>query len=180
MMVDKRWAVAAVAAAGLALVALNGRGFSLVGNAAGAAVCDANPKPANLNFTLKDMNGKALNLASLKGKVILLDFWATWCGPCKVEIPGFVELQTKYKAKGLVVVGLSVDDTVEQLKPFVAQYKMNYPVLLGLGNDAIQEAYGPIWGLPTTFLIGRDGKICKKHMGLTTKEQFEKEILGLL
>jgi peroxiredoxin len=75
---------------------------------------------------------------------------------------------------------LSVDDTVEQLVPFIAQYKMNYPVLLGLGNEAIQEAYGPIWGLPTTFVIGRDGKICKKHMGLTNKAQFEKVILGLL
>jgi peroxiredoxin len=97
-----------------------------------------------------------------------------------VEIPGFVELQAKYGPKGLVVIGLSVDDTVEQLKPFAAQYKMNYPVLVGMGNDAIQEAYGPIWGLPTSFLIGRDGKICKKHMGLTGKAQFEKEILGLL
>jgi len=180
MMVDKRWVVAMVAAVGLGLVALNGRGLSVTGGAAGAGVCDPNPKPANLNFTLNDYTGKPVNLASLKGKVILLDFWATWCAPCKIEIPGFVELQTKYKGKGLVVVGLSVDDTVEQLKPFVTQFKMNYPVLVGLGNDAIQEAYGPIWGLPTTFLIGRDGKICKKHMGLTSKEQFEKEILGLL
>ena len=179
-MVDKRLVVAVVAAAGLALGALNGRALSLAGGAAGGAACDPNPKTANLNFTLKDMNGKAVNLASLKGKVILLDFWATWCGPCKIEIPGFVELQTKYKSKGLVVIGLSVDDTVEQLKPFAAQFKMNYPVLVGLGNDAIQEAYGPIWGLPTTFVIGRDGRICKKHMGLTSKEQFEKEILGLL
>jgi peroxiredoxin len=75
---------------------------------------------------------------------------------------------------------VSVDDTLEQLKPFAAQYKMTYPVLIGLGQDAMQEAYGPMWGLPTTYLISRDGKICRKHMGLVTKEQFEKEILGLL
>lgn len=178
-MLNKRWMVAAMAALGLAFVALNGRGLSL-SEAAGAGVCDPNPKPANLAFTFKDIHGKTVNLASYKGKVILLDFWATWCAPCKVEIPGFVELQAKYGPKGLVIIGLSVDDTVEQLKPFAAQFKMNYPVLVGLGNEAIQEAYGPIWGLPTSFLIGRDGKICKKHMGLTGKAQFEKEILGLL
>jgi peroxiredoxin len=180
-MVDKRWIVAVVGVAGLALVTLNGTApTSLNLGGPGAGACDPNAKPANLAFTLKDMNGGSVNLASLKGKVVLLDFWATWCGPCKIEIPGFIELHEKYKAKGLAVVGVSVDDTPEQLKPFVAQYKMTYPVLLGLGQDAMQEAYGPMWGLPTTYLISRDGKICRKHMGLVTKEQFEKEILGLL
>lgn len=179
-MVDKRWIVAMVGVAGLALVTLNGTAPASLNLAGPASACDPNAKPANLAFTLKDINGASVNLASLKGKVILLDFWATWCGPCKIEIPGFIELHEKYKAKGLAVVGVSVDDTVEQLKPFVAQYKMTYPVLVGLGQDAMQEAYGPMWGLPTTFLISRDGKICKKHMGLVSKEQFEKEILGLL
>jgi peroxiredoxin len=177
-----RWILATVAAAGLALVVINGTkpgALTMTGEAA-AVGCDPNPKPANLNFTLKDVNGASVNLAAYKGKVILLDFWATWCAPCKVEIPGFVELYAKYKSRGLVVVGLSVDDTIEQLRPFVAQFKMNYPVLLGLDNDAIQEAYGPVWGLPTTFIIDRGGKICQKHMGLTAKEQFEKTILGLL
>jgi peroxiredoxin len=176
-----RWMVGAVAALGLAVVAAGVPAVGLAGEAgASAAACDPGAKPANFNFTLKDVNGKPFNLASLKGKVVVLDFWATWCGPCKVEIPGFVDLYTKYKDRGLAIVGLSVDDTVEQLRPFVVQYKMNYPVLVGLGHDAIQEAYGPIWGLPTTFVIGRDGRICKKHMGLTGKEKFEKEILGLL
>lgn len=179
---DTRWIVASVAAVGLALVVVTGGapGWVAPNGEAAAGACDPNPKPANLNFKLKDINGATLNLASLKGKVILLDFWATWCGPCKVEIPYFVELHAKYQNRGFTAIGLSVDDTIEQLKPFAAEFKMNYPVLLGRDNDAIQEAFGPIWGLPTAFIISRDGMICKKHMGLKSKEQFEKDILGLL
>ena len=118
--------------------------------------------------------------AGFKGKVILLNFWATWCGPCKIEIPWFNEFHQKYQGKGFVVVGISADDTVEQLKPFVAQYKMAYPVLVGLGRDDVQEALGPVWGLPTTLLINREGRVCQRHMGLVKKEEFEKGILGLL
>ena len=175
---SKRWVIAAVAAAGLAAVALRGAGG--ISPATGGDACDPNAKPANLGFTLKDVNGNEVKLSSFKGKVILLDFWATWCGPCKVEIPWFIEFQQKYKAKGLVVVGISSDDTIDKLKPFVAENKMNYVILQGLGRDDVHDAFGPIWGLPTTYLISRDGKLCKKHMGLAAKEQFEKEILGLL
>jgi peroxiredoxin len=135
---------------------------------------------AKLDFTVKDMTGKSVSFTSYKGKVILLNFWATWCGPCKIEIPGFVELQTKYRDRGLVVLGLSVDDPVEKLGPFAAKFKMNYPVLVGRDREDVQEAYGPMWGLPTSFVIGRSGKICKKHTGFATKEQFEREILEVL
>ena len=121
-----------------------------------------------------------MTLADYKGKVILLDFWATWCGPCKVEIPGFVDLQTRYGKDGLQVLGVSVDDTLDKLTPYAAELKMNYPVLQGLGRDDVQDAFGPIWGLPTTFVIARDGKICAKHAGMSTKQQFEKEIKALL
>ena len=178
---DKRWYLAAGLAVALAAVAISGTGiFSTPGEAAGAGACDPAAKPANLNFTLKDVAGKDVSLASFKGKVILLDFWATWCGPCKIEIPWFMEFQQKYRDKGLVVVGISSDDTLDKLKPFVATQKFNYVILQGLGRDDVHDAFGPIWGLPTTFLISRDGKLCKKHMGLAPKEQFEKEILGLL
>jgi thiol-disulfide isomerase/thioredoxin len=126
------------------------------------------------------MEGRDINLADYKGKVIMLNFWATWCGPCKYEIPTFVDLQEKYRDQGVVFLGLSVDDPVDKLKPFAAQYKMNYPVLVGEGREDVQDAFGPVWGIPVTFMIGRDGKICKRHMGLATKEQFEKEIQALL
>jgi peroxiredoxin len=150
--------------------------------AADTSLCDANAKTANLNFTLKDTAGKDFSLASQKGKVILLDFWATWCPPCKVEIPWFTEFQTKYGPKGLVVVGVSVDDPLPKLKPFADAYKMNYPVLLGDGRDDLKgpKAYAADWGLPKTFVIGRDAKICKTHIGMSVKEKFEAEIKGLL
>jgi thiol-disulfide isomerase/thioredoxin len=137
---------------------------------AASAACPATAKDANLDFTLKDMDGRDLRLADYKGKVILLDFWATWCGPCKYEIPGFVELQEQYGKQGLQVIGVSVDDTADKLPPFVKQFKMNYPVLLGLGRDDVQDAYGPIWGIPVNVLISRAGKICARHTGLPPAE----------
>lgn len=171
----KGW-VGMIAATALLMTAVSPRGLA----AAEAAACDANAPMANLSFTLKDMNGRDVALSAHKGKVILLDFWATWCGPCKIEIPGFVELYTKYRSKGFIALGVSVDDPISKLKPYAAQLKMNYPVLVGDGRDDVKEAYGPMWGLPTTFLIGRDGRICKRHTGFATKEEFEREIKALL
>jgi thiol-disulfide isomerase/thioredoxin len=147
--------------------------------AADGPACDAKAKDAPLHFTVKDMDGRDVKLASFKGKVILLNFWATWCGPCKAEIPSLVELQKQY-TKDLVVLGFSVDDPVEKIKPYAAQYKVNYPMLVGLGRDDVQDAFGPLWGLPASFVIGRNGKICKKHMGIASKAQFEREIKALL
>jgi thiol-disulfide isomerase/thioredoxin len=143
------------------------------------AACMPNAKPANLDFTVKDLEGREVALASFKGKVLLLNFWATWCGPCKAEIPGFVELQDKYRDH-LTIIGYSVDDDAPKARAFAEQYKMNYPILLGEGREDVQDAYGPIWGIPASFLISKDGKVCKKHMGIAPKAVFEKEITALI
>ena len=182
-----RWSVAAASCLALAILTLNadpdwpfhGAAASGVQAPTGSA-CPANAKAANLNFTLKDIDNKDVKLASLKGKVVLLDFWATWCGPCKIEIPWFIEFQNKYGKNGLQVVGVSVDDTVEKLKPYVANAKMNYPVLQGLDHDDLQDAFGPMFGIPVTVVISRDGRICAKHVGLSSKDAFEREIKSLL
>jgi thiol-disulfide isomerase/thioredoxin len=144
------------------------------------AACMANAKPANFDFTMKDVDGNDVSLTAYKGKVVLLNFWATWCGPCKAEIPGFVKLQEKYRDKGLVIVGYSVDDTAAKAKAYAAQYKMNYPILLGEGREEVQDAYGPIWGIPASFIISKDGKVCRKHMGIAPEAVFEKEVVALL
>jgi len=184
-----RWLIATVGALALAAVAVTtmmpwlrgGDDHAPAGTSiASGEACPADAKPANLDFTLKDMNNREVSLAEHKGKVILLDFWATWCAPCKVEIPGFIEFQDRYGKDGFRVIGVSVDDTVELLTPFVAEMKMNYPVLQGLGRDDMLDAYGATLALPTTVLLSRDGRICATHVGLTSKEVFENQIKLLL
>jgi peroxiredoxin len=180
-MSTRRKAVVAFALA-LAAITLNAQTPPSVdeGQTAGAGLCDAKAKTAKLSFALKDVNGNKVSLVDFKGKVIILDFWATWCAPCKVEIPGFVDLQTRYAKDGLQVLGVSVDDTVDKLKPYVADLKMNYPVLQGRGHDEVLDAYAPIPSIPTSVVIGRDGKICSRHTGIASMEVFEKEIKLLL
>ena len=176
-----RWALATIGALALAVLTLPADPWSSLGlaSAAGGA-CPANAKPANLNFTLKDLNNKDVKLSSFKGKVILLDFWATWCGPCKIEIPWFIEFNQKYKPQGLEVIGVVTEDTLEKAKPFAAEWKMNYTILQGNERDDVDDAFGPMFGLPVTVLISRDGKICGKHVGLSGKDVFEREIKSLL
>ena len=139
----------------------------------------ATGKVAPMHYTLKDMNGADVNLASFKGKVVLINFWATWCGPCRAEIPSLVELQDKYR-DDLTILGVSIDDPADKLKPYAAEFKMNYPVLVGDGHQDMQDAFGPLYGIPVSVIVGRDGRIAKKHSGIATKEQFEREIKALL
>ena len=157
------------------------------------AACPADAKPANFTFTLNDLDGKEVKLADYKGKVVLLDFWATWCAPCKVEIPVFIALYNKYRSRGFEVVSIVLLDRFVNAKPYAQQMKMNYPVLDGeTQQDKIDDAYGPLFGLPMSFLIARDGRLCQKHLGLpgakdgkepdenTIREIFESEIKPLL
>ncbi len=175
-----RWTIAAVAALALAGVVVGTIVSVRTPPREVARSCDAGAKPANLNFTLKDMHGQDVVLSRFKGKVLLLDFWATWCEPCKVEIPAFVDFQEKYGKDGLQMVGISIDDTPAQLEPYVKDMKMNYPVLVGKDRDDVQDAFGPLVGIPVTVVISRDGKVCASHAGLTGRDAFEQEIKALL
>ncbi|MCC7415861.1 MAG: redoxin domain-containing protein [Acidobacteria bacterium] len=184
MTMTMRWTLAIAGALALSFLTLSadlewpfGRADAFT---SGGEACPADARPANLNFTFKDLEGRRVDLASLKNKVILLDFWATWCGPCKVEIPWFVEFQEKYGPKGLQVVGIVLEDEFSRVKSFAEQMKMNYLVLDGTDRTDVEEAFGPLFGLPTTFVISRDAKICAKHAGLSSKSTFEREIAGLL
>jgi peroxiredoxin len=141
--------------------------------------CKADSK-ANLEFTVKDMNGTSVRLADYQGKVILLNYWATWCGPCKLELPALVELYDAYKDKGFVVLGVSADDDAETLRTFAAEWKLKYPVLVGRDHADLLDAFGPLFGYPTSYFIARDGAVCGKHLGPGSKEDFEKTIKALL
>ena len=130
-------------------------------------------------FAVTDIDGKPLALASYNGKVVLLDFWATWCVPCQAEIPHFVEFQNKYGAQGFQVIGLSMDDGPDPVRAFYPQFKMNYPV--AMGTTQLAESYGGVLGgLPVTFLIDREGRIAAKYRGQTDAGIIQQKLEQLL
>jgi thiol-disulfide isomerase/thioredoxin len=136
------------------------------------------PTPAP-GWELKDVDGKLVNFSSFKGKVVVLDFWATWCGPCRSEIPGYVKLQEKYKDKGLVIIGVSLDqEGPEVVKKFIGDFHVNYQVVMG--DDAVVEAFGGGDAIPTTFIIDRTGKIRDKKVGAMGTAAYEKVLLQYL
>jgi thiol-disulfide isomerase/thioredoxin len=137
---------------------------------AGNDSLDVAGKPAP-DFTLESLEGKNIQLSGYKGQAVLLNFWATWCGPCKVEMPWFVELQKEYGPQGLQIVGVAMDDSSkEDIAKFVKEMGVNYPILLG--KEAVGDQYGGVNVLPTTFFIDRDGKIVAREFGLQSRSLF--------
>jgi peroxiredoxin len=144
-----------------------------------SAKAQADRKPAP-DFTLTDSSGAKVRLADYRGKVVLLNFWATWCGPCQIEIPWFQEFEQQNKSKGFEVLGVSMDeDGWSVIKPYIAEHKLNYRILLG--DDSVSQLYGGLDALPTTFIIDRDGKFAfSPHVGLVGKNVYSSELQSLL
>ena len=131
------------------------------------------------DFVLPDTQNRKIRLSDYKGKVVIIDFWATWCPPCRAEIPGFIDLYSKYKDKGFVMLGISLDEGgLSDVVPFMKQYKMNYSVLIG--NPQVVAAYGGIRGIPTTFIVDKKGMIRARFEGYRPKATFENLITKLL
>ncbi|MGH9713424.1 MAG: TlpA family protein disulfide reductase [Candidatus Acidiferrales bacterium] len=140
------------------------------------------------DVTFKDLQGKDVKLADLKGKVVVVNFWATWCEPCQIEIPWMIGFQQKYADKGFTLLGVAMDDEGKSVVgPYVEKTQfdvdgtkmpMNYPIVIG--NDDLSSKFGGLIGLPTTVVIGRDGKIHKRFLGLVSHDELEKEIKELL
>ena len=136
-------------------------------------------KPAP-DFALKDLSGNTVHLSDFRGKAVVLNFWATWCAPCKAEMPWFVEMQKQYGPQGLAIIGVSLDDDVtpEQIAKFTRQLDVNYTILLG--NDDTAKLYGGVDALPTTFYIDRNGTLVDAIMGLPERDEIEENVKRVL
>src|SRR5271163_1222515 len=127
------------------------------------------------DFSLESLDGKTMRLSDFRGKAVLLNFWATWCGPCKIEMPWFVDLQNQYRSQGLQIVGVAMDDaSKEDISKFAKDMGVNYPILIG--KESVGDQYGGVPALPESFLISRDGKIVDKIIGLRGKADIEEAI----
>ena len=145
-----------------------------------AATPPSEPKSLNLAISLKDLKGNPVALSQFTGKVIVLKLWSTWCGPCRKEIPDLIKLQAAYP-EDVVVIGVVVLDKFgDKVTSFVRDFGITYPVLDGNDRDDFEDAFGPFWGLPTSFVIDRRGRLQKKHQGQLTRQQLEREIRRLI
>jgi peroxiredoxin len=165
----RRWAAVAALAVVLVCCALPEQPYI-------KAEKDRKPAP---DFSLKDAGGAIVKLSDYHGKIVLLNFWATWCGPCEEEIPWFIGFQQEFKDRDFAVLGISVDeDGWDAVKPFVARRKVNYRVMLG--GEEVSQIYGNVENLPTTFIIDREGRIARTHIGLVSRNTYKQEILQLM
>lgn len=147
-----------------------------VGQKIATSTGDTKAAPA---WELKDLEGKPVKLSDFKGKVVLLTFWATWCPPCRTEIPDLIAMQNQYRDQGLVVVGISLDQTgAATVKSFATRMKINYPIVMG--DEKTAEAYGNVEAIPSTFYIDREGNVAGVHTGGTDKATFEDAVKPLL
>lgn len=166
----------------ITLLLFSGKYFSKngkVASVAGAAFQGASDAPAKgsvaPDFTLKTLDGNEVQLSSLRGKAVLLNFWATWCEPCKIEMPWLVDLQKKYRSQGLEIVGVAMDDSGEKtIADFAKKMQVNYTVLVG--SEKVAQMYGGLDGLPTSFFLGRDGKVVDTALGLVSESTIEDAI----
>ena len=185
------WVAAGVVAAGVPLMALPATRafaqrcvsacvgqFSLVTSTASSGFVKPQNRKMASDFVLNDASGKTVRLSDLRGKVVLLNFWATWCAPCRVEIPWFIEFQNASKNAGFTTLGVSLDeDGWDAARPYIEQHKINYPVVIG--NDDLAQMYGA-GSLPTTFIIDKAGRIAATHVGLCGKGEYEADIRAVL
>lgn len=160
-----RVSIALAIAAGLLAVALVARSSSA--------------ERANLAFTLEDMNGTKVDLSTFAGKPIIINLWATWCGPCRLEMPQLVGFAEKFKAQGLTVIGVSVDDAPDAIRAFAAEYQVTYPMLVGLGQDPFLKSVGYEETLPMSLLIRADGTVAERFVGIKTTDEWERRIRAL-
>jgi cytochrome c biogenesis protein CcmG/thiol:disulfide interchange protein DsbE len=165
------------------------RGLSKVSSAdSGKSDTNHGPHPDEPEVTFKNLQGQDVSLSGLKGKVVIVNFWATWCEPCRVEIPWMIGFQQKYADKGLTILGVAMDDEGKSVvAPYVQSTQfdvdghsmtMNYPIVLG--NDDIAAKFGGLLGFPTTIVISRDGKVQKRFIGLADEAELDKQIKALL
>lgn len=153
-----------------------------VNGAAGEAILQAASVRGRTapNWTLQDVNGKPVSLSQFAGHPVVLDFWATWCGPCQIEMPWWQALQKQYASQGLVVIGISEDQSLADVQKFLTKTPINYQIVWDSGKSDLSAGYGTPFGLPTTLFINRDGKITQRVTGLESKPELDKAIREIL